>query len=155
MFIYNKIDDLYHTGLRMLAHIEGLGGSSEAKRLLIVDFLYCYPQYFHALATAKKRKFKDFVNYANGSNYKGEKSSHLFMLERSHVGAMMLLHSKGIIEIANDKIFIKAGFSDLSTVLKVDDVFSKFYKIIKDDGWEVVNDILQLLEAKYEVVVKD
>lgn len=147
MIIYNKVEDVYHTSLRVHTHLKNLPLKQVSFHvLLVLDFIYCFPQYREMLSKKRNLKFLGKIKF--GKPYLGAKASHQYLIEKSINGATRLLYSKQIISLENDGVVLLQNNVDIPTI-SMDEGFKNLYTFIDSNGISTLNDQLKLYESKY------
>lgn len=150
MLIYNKVEDIYHTSLRIISYLDKIRNTSiDLRALIIVDLLYCFPQYREAIC--HKRKLKFLKMKKTFERYSGAKASHVFLIEKSVYGAIKLLAAKGIINASNSILLNPKGKINVIQI-PFDDGFESIFSFIENNGIELLNDELRIFEGKYEKI---
>lgn len=147
--IYNKVNDIYHTSSRIISHIKDFAKESiTIKEVLIVDFLACFPQYRKDLS--RRRGLGFLKSTVVAEEYEGSKSSHQFLLERSHWGAYKMLQAKSIITLHGDAFEKGELFNSISKSINANEI-KKLCEYVAANGVDKVNESLNLFEMKYNV----
>jgi hypothetical protein len=145
--IYNKVEDIYHTSLRISSYLESSNTSwIDIKSLMLIDFLICFPQYAAGIST---KRGLSFLKQKEFPTYKGSMRSHLFLLEKSHWGAYRLLQAKSIIFVDGDSV---THLKSLKTeqFIQLTKIDAQVIKYIIENGIQSINKHLNLFENRYE-----
>lgn len=150
MLIYNKVEDIYHTSLRIISYLNKMRSSSiDLRALIIVDLLYCFPQYRDALC--HKRKLKFLKMKRSFERYSGAKASHVFLIEKSVYGAIKLLAAKGIINVTSSISLVSRGRIN-EIQIPFDNGLESIFSFIESNGIGLLNEELRIFEGKYEKI---
>src|SRR6185295_7352995 len=101
MIAFNKIQDVYHTLMRLHTILKKYQSESMPdKALYLVDFLICFPQH---TANIRKRQFKFLKSMSADIDYRGNLQSHFYLLNRTQLAAIRLMQAKNVITIDSGK----------------------------------------------------
>lgn len=150
MLIYNKVEDIYHTSLRIISYLNKMRSSSiDLRALIIVDLLYCFPQYRDTLC--HKRKLKFLKMKKSFERYSGARASHVFLIEKSVYGAIKLLAAKGIINVSSSILLVSRGRIN-EIQIPFDHGLESIFSFIESNGIGLLNEELRIFEGKYEKI---
>lgn len=146
MIAFNKVQDVYHTLLRLYTILKVYQSESmPEKALYIVDFLTCFPQ--HA-SNIRKRQFKFLKGLPADIDYRGNIQSHFYLLNRTQLAAIRLMQAKNVVSIELGKVYVKNTLQVLDTPL--DETIIQLLKTIKEIGYEDLNSSLRIYEDRYD-----
>lgn len=152
MIIYNKVEDIFHTSRRIISILRASSHTQiPIKWVMLVDFLYCFPQYRTELCRKKGLKF---LKPSEMSNFHGSKRSHLFVLEKSHRGAYKLLRAKNIIGIDGEFAHHLDRIEHFDQ-FDVPEIIAQIIKFLETNGLDPINKHIDIFESKYDASVKD